>query len=373
MNMFIKFVRVITCLLLFYCPIAYTLEKAYVANTNGTVTVIDTSNDSVLTTINISGTIALYGVVAHPDGSKVYVIGNLGFNATGNLYVIDTAADALIATTQIVTNSGYSQNAAITPDGTKLYITTSQGYATYVINTLTNGFINSIAGVSGINSGIAIASISGVPTAFIANAGGNIFYTINTTNDNQSAWPGQIAVGKSSYSVAITPDATKAYFGSGNSGNAVYVINTASHTRVATISLSSDPSRISAIAITPSGTASANKAYVAYGTSVGVINTLTDSLSSSITIGATTVSVAVTSDGTKAYVSNGANLSIIKTSTDTVIGSPINIGGVPQGIAIAVLPVPKPPTPTPNSAAANLIDKVNTYAPVEAQVGFKIL
>ena len=90
------------------------------------------------------------------------------------------------------------------------------------------------------------------------------------------------------------------------------------------------------MAITPDGT----KAYVVNGNSgtVSVIDTATNTVGATVTVGTAPYGVAITPDGTSAYVTNdGSNtVSVIDTATNTVSAT-VTVGTLPTGW-------PSPPT-----------------------------
>jgi YVTN family beta-propeller protein len=117
-----------------------------------------------------------------------------------------------------------------------------------------------------------------------------------------------------------------------NSGDGtVSVINTATNTVVGSITVGNNPI---GVAVTPDG----SKVYVTnfLDDTVSVINTATNTVvGSPITVGAHPYGVAVTPDGSKVYVANynGNSVSVIDTATNTVVGSPIAVGN-PEGVAV---------------------------------------
>jgi len=356
--------------LMFYCSTGHAKQKAYVTNANGFVTVLDTSDDSILTTITLDETYNLYGAVAHPDGTKVYVVGNNGFGETGNVYIINTETDLETANSPIqVSNltSSFPTNIAITPNGSELYIAAAQYYNFYVMDTSTNALntqTNTPIPPNGTPSGIAIASISGSTTAYVGDgSGANDFFIIPTLTNTLMTINNQTT--SNIQSVAITSDGTQAYFGSHNGQHTIYVVNTSNNTQETTISLSADPSQYMGIAMTPQGTPNANKAYVASSSNLIVIDTLTHSETSSISLGQTAVGVGITPDGLKAYVANGSDVTSINTSTDSIINT-VTIGGTPRCIAVALLPSPPSPSPSP---VKELINAQNNYTPLKIQKG----
>jgi YVTN family beta-propeller protein len=149
-----------------------------------------------------------------------------------------------------------------------------------------------------------------------------------------------LAVGKDPiYGAAVTPNGKELYVANQGAGT-VSVINTATQRVTNTITVGNQPW---SLAVTPDG----KKVYVVNNNTSGstgtvsVISTSSHSVTSTIStgIGKQPEFVAITPDATKAYVTNtGANtVSVINTSTDAVItgtGYPISVGSAPTGIAI---------------------------------------
>lgn len=132
-----------------------------------------------------------------------------------------------------------------------------------------------------------------------------------------------------SFFIAFTPNGTKAYVTNQNS-NSVSVIDTATDKVITTLSVGFKPYFI---AITPDGT----KAYVTnYNSgSVSVIDALEDKVVDVITVGSKPYFIAVMPDGTKTYVVNSFSnsVSVIDTESDEVIGS-IKVSDTPTFIVI---------------------------------------
>ena len=97
----------------------------YVANSgDGTVSVIDTATNMVVATVPVG--VNPQGVAVTPDGTHVYVT-NIGPCAvpfgpcSGTVSVIHTATNTVVKTISVVSLTG---GVAVTPDGTKVYVTT---------------------------------------------------------------------------------------------------------------------------------------------------------------------------------------------------------------------------------------------------------
>ena len=93
--------------------IARAQGRAYVANFGSdTVSVIDTSSNTVVATVNV-GT-QPEAVAVTPDGTKAYVA-----NCGGDVFVIATSNNTV--STKVVVG-GCPYDVAITPDGTRAYV-----------------------------------------------------------------------------------------------------------------------------------------------------------------------------------------------------------------------------------------------------------
>lgn len=125
------------------------------------------------------------------------------------------------------------------------------------------------------------------------------------------------------------------YAGGAVPENTVAVIDTATDTVITTITVGTSPG---GIAFTPDGTT----AYVTNqrDDTISVIDTATSSVIDTIPAGDRPILVEFTPDGTRAYISNffGNTVSVIERESNTVI-STIPVGEFPFGIAIGNTPV----------------------------------
>ena len=114
---------------------------------------------------------------------------------------------------------------------------------------------------------------------------------------------------------AVTPDGARIYV-TNNLQDTVTVINTLTNTVIDTITVGQSPW---GIAITPDGT----RAYVASRSgAISVIDTSTNTVITSIADSAGPLNVAITPDGSRAYVSNLlGSISVVDISTNTIITS----------------------------------------------------
>jgi YVTN family beta-propeller protein len=110
-----------------------TTGYLYVPNEyDNTISVIDTSNDSVVTTIPVAGDT----VAVSPNGAFVYAA-----SESGVVNVIDTATNTATATIQL----GYLADfVAFSPDGSRAYVTNLSANSVGVIDTSSNSVIGNI-------------------------------------------------------------------------------------------------------------------------------------------------------------------------------------------------------------------------------------
>ena len=315
---------------------AQSHTNAYVTNVSGTVSVINTTNNTVLATIPVGRFPS--GVAITPDGTRIYVT-----NIFDSISVIDAATNSVVAT---IPSVQFPTGIAITPDGTRAYVVnqfvTSQGNTTVsVINTMTNAIVATIP------VGLGPSQIAITPDgtrAYVPNQQAFIISVIDTaTNTVVTTIPLSGGAG-----IAITPSGAQAYVTSPGAGT-VSVIDTATNTVTATISLGTSQNP-SGVAITPDGT----RAYVTISfpnNLVSVIDTATNTVISTIPVGVGPTGVAITPDGTRAYVTNDGSdtVSVIDTATNTVAGT-IVVGSSPFGVTI---------TPAPQATSTSLISSLN--------------
>lgn len=215
-------------------PIGITISPngqfAYVTNniTNGTVTVISTLTNMVVTTVPVGD--RPYGIVLSPDGKFLYVANTVG----GTVSVISTSTNAVVAVIPGVYGSG---DLAISPDGSLVYVS---GYnsSVSIISTATNTLVATIA------VGIDPTDISFSPDgtrAYIVNTGDNTVSVVNTSTRMVVA---TISVGLNPYCVAISPDGKLIYV-TNSTSNTISVVNAATNTIVATLPAGKGPTDLS--------------------------------------------------------------------------------------------------------------------------------
>ena len=346
----------------------------YGRGNNGSVPV----SNSVISTINVGITPA--GISILPNGTKAYVANNNNYGAIyeggtscNSVSVISLADPLFPVVTKTITDSSFNQpyTVTISLDGTKAYVTNSNGSTITIINTSTDTVTGTITGFDG-PSGMVITP-SGT-TGYVNNYGGPIAgsgngTTVSVVNLNSNIITSTIPVGRAPAAIAIIPTTA------GNSGKYVYTANYITGLTDGTISVittSNNTSIVDAmgglsgpfsIAITPNGltalvTNFGSNNFSPFGTTLSVISlasptapTITDT----ITLGIQPSGLAITPSGEWAYASNyntqymdnvhftgltagtgsvnAINLSTLEVSpVNIVVGqSPANIAITPDG------------------------------------------
>src|SRR5262245_3222033 len=150
-------------------------KRVYVAM--GDLFVLDTADNTVVARVPMDDPLAdPINVAVAPDGSQVYVI------STGGIFVLDTATDKIVATISAGVGREFLADAVITPDGKRAFLTGSPGLVS-VVDLASKNLMNSIeltpqrllqpTGITIAPDGkhVYVASEEGVISVLDANAG----------------------------------------------------------------------------------------------------------------------------------------------------------------------------------------------------------
>ena len=286
---------------------------AYVANyTANTVSVIDTSNNTVVKTIAV-GTNP-FAVAVDQAGKSAYVA-NYG---SASVSVISTSTNTVVATIPV---GSTPDGVVFAPNGKTAYVANQGSNSVSVINTGTKKVTATIT-VQNLPDGGALLPSGAF--LYVANYRSNSVSVISTlTNKVVSTIP--VAAGP--VWVAITPDGSTAFVTSYDS-NTVSIIRTADNSVVNTFLVS----QAYGDAVSPDG----HWLYVACSGLVTVVDTSTQMIAATIpTGGGVFALVSFDQDSAFAYVTNSSadTISVINTATKTVAAT-VPIAGSPQGVAV---------------------------------------
>lgn len=181
-------------------------SKLYISTTNGNIIrILNTQTNSFTGSISLpDGPSAL---AVSPDGGSLYAS-----SMSGNVYIISTESEALSGTVSNALYPGAEQSAAVSSDGSLLFV------AVGGIRPLTVQFLNTATRVAGAVPGpgncYAVVANPKSDLAYVGCSGGTI-YAVDSTR-NFSTTP--ILAGSQASSGAMTPDGQTLYFTTESSG-----------------------------------------------------------------------------------------------------------------------------------------------------------
>lgn len=325
----------------------YAAPFVYVTDFFGgnSVMVIDAATNAVVATITV-GTLPA-GVAVSPDGTRVYVS-----NAVDNtVSVIATATNSVIATIPVGVDP---TPLAVSPDGTRVYVGDEVSNDVAVINTGTNTVLTFVP------VGLQPVSIAVTPDgtrAFVSNINSSTVSVISTATNMLSSTFSLTTPA----SIAITKDGSRAYVVS-ESANQVLVVDTSSDAILAIVPVGNSPG---GLALTPDGA----HVYVTNSgdNTVSVIETTDNTVTTTVPAGLFPFSVAITPDGAHAYVTNLSVLTVtvIDTASNSVSAN-VLVNSPTFGVAIT----PQNTIPFKSMEAAAVLDeRVGEFA---LQVSFTL-
>jgi YVTN family beta-propeller protein len=163
-----------------------------------------------------------------PSWAQNAYISTFGSN---DVSVISTSINTVTATIPL---GNQPLGVAVSPDGSKVYVTNELSSTVSVIATLTNTVVATIS-VGSYPFGVAVTPDGS--KVYVANYNSNNVSVIDTSSNTVTA---TISVGSNALGVAVTPDGSKVYVANFYSNN-VSVIATSSDTVVATIPIGGNP------------------------------------------------------------------------------------------------------------------------------------
>jgi serine/threonine-protein kinase len=258
-------------------------------------------------------------IALSPDGSRVYVTNQ---NA-GTVSVLDTATGRPIVAPIRVGERPNSVRVAAT--GARAFVTSTGSGTVAIIDTATNTVAATVV-VGGFVDGIALSPDGGRLYAGIADTGTVV--TIDTATARQIGRP--IKVGDQPYGMAISTDGRRLYvpnFGSDD----LSVVDITTETVLATVPVGDAPV---GIVVGPDGT----RLYVTNldGGTVSVVDTASNTVIDTVAVGPTPVGIAVSRDGRMLYVSGRDTDSVrVLATADRSVSDPIAAPAGPVSIAVA--------------------------------------
>lgn len=277
--------------------------------------------NTVITTVTVGS--EPFGLVVSPDNKFVYVA-NSGGNSVS---VINTATNKVKT---VISSVPTPAHAAISSDGSKLYVANEVDPGTVTVIDLSKG--NSKQTITGFGSEPFGLTLTPDGTQlWVANFGGN---TVDIVDTKTNAITSSIVVGAGASVIGFIPNGQKAYV---SAGHKVCVIDTASKAVTTTIPVGHKPQ---GLVVTPTGDAVYVMDIHPYtdNSTVDVIDTATDTLTKVIHFsadGSPGNDPAILPDGKYLYypLAELGGVTLINTTTNARVGG---FGcGQPTSIAIA--------------------------------------
>jgi len=274
----------------------------------------------VVTTIPVGVTPA--GIAITPNGTKAYVANNNNYAAqyepSTNCDSVSVISLSTFTVIKTITDTSFNQpyTVTISPDGTKAYVTNSNGTTITIINTATDTVMGTITGFNG-PSGMVINSTG--TTGYVNNygspggGGSGSGTTVSVVNLLSNTVTATVTVDLAPAALAISPDNKYVYtvnYKTGSTDGTISVITTSNNTSI--ISAMTGLSGPFGIALNPAGTVAyvtnfGSNNFSPFGTTLSVISLATPTapvITNTITLGIQPSGVAVSPDGMTVYVSN---------------------------------------------------------------------
>jgi autotransporter-associated beta strand protein/YVTN family beta-propeller protein len=275
-------------------------QLLYVSNNaSNSISVYQTNADGSLTAVTTIAAIGTQprGIAVRGDQAFAYVA--LNGPGVNQVKVIDTSTNTVV---QTVATGASPFGIAVSPDGTRVYAANNNGNSVSVFSAdSVTGQLSALTTITVGNQPRSIKFNSDGSRAYIANQspGSGSVSVVDTATNSVIA---TINTGGQLTDLAINPDGTRIY--ASDTGNKVYVINTATNTVVATPTATlSNPS---GIAVSADGT----RFYVANinGHNISQFDAATNTSLGTVVSNLNPAGMALSPDGTFVYVAkSGSN------------------------------------------------------------------
>lgn len=256
-------------------------------------------------TLLVAPAVTAQSAQAAPAAAPVHPTAYVANYVDGSVSAIDTVTGDTVATISL---GKTTTSVAVTPDGERVYAPHGDDKAISVIDTATN-------------------------------AGTDQFQSIDTATNQVTS---TIDTG-SRAGLAVSPDGSRVY-APASASNELAVIDTATHTRTATIPVGTTPV---AVAVSDDGANAGDD-------TVSVVDTAAGSVTATVPVGVAPYDLALTPDGNSLYVAQlfASTVSVVDTATNAVTATkdvgvqPISVAITPAApeadlqVALAATPVP---------------------------------
>ncbi len=280
---------------------------------------IDLATNTVYATIRVGA--GPNAVAIAPDGQSAYVA-----NGSGTVSVIDTATSTVSTTIAVDSPSGI----AVAPDGKQVYVTSSGSSSVSVIDTSTQAVVDVIALLPRTADPLQIAFTPSGEFAYVTTPGFPEAQSVSVINTATNALVTIIPFPQGAFpeGISVTADGRFALV-TNSVDDSLSVIDTTTNTITTTVPVGHSPV---SVAVSPNGAF----AYVAnlISDTMSVVDIPAHEVSATVPV-ASPAGVAIAPDGRYAYVSNLGldTVSVVDTQTHAMVTA-IPVGNMPRGIAI---------------------------------------
>ena len=281
---------------------------------------------AVIATIPVNGGPA--AAALSPDGSRVYV----GTGSTSTIPVVNSATNIVTDTIGPAVGLQDVQQLVVHPDGTRLYVNT------FGAITVVDPSAKTVLAVIPSSWAAQVAIHPDGSTLYLASGGdpdGNPDPRIVLIDTATNAVAGTIDV-DGAYYVAVSPDGARLYV-AGYTGDEMWAIDTATHAVVSTIGVGKP---ISGLVVSPDSSRVYVLGAVKFGvttSSVNVVDVAAGTVTTAVTfpLGLEPTDFAVAPDGSAVYVTNvhGA-VSLFDTATMTM-SETVQVGDYAGAVAVS--------------------------------------
>jgi YVTN family beta-propeller protein len=309
----------------------------YVTNQNAnSVSVVDTRNNSLAG--NTVSSFSPSGAALSPDGSRLFVA-----NPNANLVVVYNTSNSAVITSFTIGQLP----SAVAADAQRLYVTLHGSAALAVFNAANFAQVASIRVGFGPNA-VAVSSANG--RVYVANTYSSTISVIDPTRIGTPNSPviATIPVPDSPVAIAMSADGQTAYVAC-TAMNKLARINLQENRVASEVTLPISPA---GVAVSPDGT----RAYVTgYGSKVATVDIQRASVVGTNAIPAcpaprcVAMSATVSSDGRTVYVANTSmnQIAVMDASTGAVSAN-IAVQAAPRAVVLGLAPRPATPTEAQN-------------------------
>jgi YVTN family beta-propeller protein len=252
----------------------------------------------------------------------------IGRPRLGNFCVLLVAVALLGSSPPLVATA----NEAPVAVGTRIYVVNGPQAIVSVLDAATNSLVAAVEVGTG---PVAVALNPAGTSAYVVDGGSNQVSVIDTaTTTVATAIPlNSFPLGGYPSGAAVSPDGGRLYvtnsYTGGNDGT-VSIIDTASNAIVRTVTVGPSPA---SVVFNPAGT----RAYVTNrgAASMSVVDTVSSSVVATVPLGSAPLAVAVGPGGDRVYVTNSSSssISVIDAATNDVVAT-IAVGDAPKGVTV---------------------------------------